>query len=375
MTVAAGDAVDAAGPLDVLLLEDAPDEAALVERIVRGHGDGDLTASDTVITVGQWHHADSLAAAIEVLNRESVDVVLSDLMVPDSRGVNTISALVDHAPNVPIIALTSYDEDVAGTRAIQAGAQDYLVKGRIDVELVDRSIRYAIQRKRHELDLIGTNRRLALLNRIIGHDIQREMSVAVGWVGELAAQFGPEDAEAVDALNDALANVVELADAAADVVTVVEEETGETLETRSIDAIVEAEIERFTRECPAVEFSVKGTDSEVPVLATPMLGSVFEHLFAEAIQVGGDDPPRPRVGIAVNDKHVTVTLEGDSVTLSDVQAAFLNDRDTPSESARRMRTGLYLAATVIGHLGGSIVVDPGPQIAVTLERPPESDGR
>ena len=374
MDVAAGDETDATGPLDVLLLEDSPDEAALVERIVRGRGDGDLTATGAAVTVGEWHHADSLAAAIDVLNRESVDVVLSDLMVPDSRGVATVSALVDHAPTVPIIALTSYDEDVAGTRAIQAGAQDYLVKGRIDGELVDRAIRYAIKRKRHELDLVATNRRLALLNRIIGHDIQREMSVAVGWVGELAGQSDAGDADAVDALNDALANVVELADAAADVVTVVEEETGETLEARSIDAIVEAEIERFTREHPAVEFSLEGTEGEVPVLATPMLGSVFEHLFAEAIQIRDDDPPRPRVGIAANDEHVTVTLEGDGVALSDGQAAFLNDRDTPSESARRMRTGLYLAATVIEHLGGSIAVDPGPQIAVTLERPPEADG-
>lgn len=373
MDVAAGETVDATGPLDVLLLEDTPDEAVLVERIVRGRGDGEPTPSEATVPVGEWHHAESLAAAIDVLNQESVDVVLSDLMVPDSRGVDTIATLVEHAPSVPIIALTSYDEDVAGTRAIQAGAQDYLVKGRIDGDLVDRAIRYAIQRNRHELELVETNRRLALLNRIIGHDVQREMSVAVGWADELEAHVDDAGTESLDELNDTLANVVELVDAAADVVTVVEAETGKTLEARAIDAIVEAEIERFAREHPAVEFVLESTGGAVPVLATPMLGSVFEHLFAEAIQVYGDDPPRPRVGIVVDDEHVTVTLDGDGVTLAGGQAAFLEARDTPSESASRVRTGLYLAATVVEHLGGSISVRPGPQIAVTLERPPEGD--
>ncbi|ARS91375.1 response regulator [Natrarchaeobaculum aegyptiacum] len=366
------------GPLDVLLLEDNPDEAALVERVVRGGGSIDSRGQDPTVDVGEWYHATSLAAALDLLSRTSVDVVLSDLMVPDSRGVDTISALVGHAPTVPIIALTSHDETVAGTQTIEAGAQDYIAKGQIDGELVGRAIRYAIQRKRHELEVVEANRRLALLNRIIGHDIQREMSVAVGWAGELATQVD-EDTEALESLNDALANVVGFTDAAADVVTVVEQEAGDALETRSIDAIVEAEVDWFAREHPTVEFTVDGTNGEATVLATPMLGSVFEHLFAEAIRHHDRDRdrdrdrPRPHVAITDDGDHVSVTLEGAGVTLSDGQEAFLNAHETPTESARRMRTGLYLATTVVEHLGGTISVTPGPRITVTLERPPESD--
>ncbi|MXV61908.1 response regulator [Natronorubrum sp. JWXQ-INN-674] len=374
-----------ANSLDVLLLEDNPDEAALVERVVRGGGAIDSRGRDTTVTVGEWHHATSLAAAVDVLGRTPVDVVLSDLMVPDSRGVETIAALVDHAPTVPVIALTSHDEAVSGTQTIQAGAQDYIPKGRIDGELVGRAIRYAIQRKRHELELVEANRRLALLNRIIGHDIQREMSVAVGWAGELATQVDGES-DALEALNDALANVVEFADAAADVVTVVEQ-AGDALEPRSIDAIVEAEVDRFSRDHPTVEFTVDGTNDEATVLATPMLGSVFEHLFAEAIGPHDHDHdhdreheyeyeyehPQPHVAITEDGNHVTVTIRGAGVALSDGQEALLNAREASTESVRRMRTGLYLATTVIDHIGGTISVTPGPRIVVTLERPPEPD--
>ncbi|RQG97245.1 ATP-binding response regulator [Natrarchaeobius chitinivorans] len=359
--------------LDVLLLEDNPDEAVLVERVVRGSGAIESRGQDAIVNVGEWHHAVSLEEAVDVLGRTSVDIVLSDLMVPDSRGVDTIATLVGHAPTVPIIALTSHDETVAGTQTIEAGAQDYIAKGQVESELVGRAIRYAIQRKQHELELVEANRRLALLNRIIGHDVQREMSVAVGRAGQLGTQMDADDTEAFESLNDALENVVKFTDAAADVVTLVEQGAEDALESRSIDAIVEAEVDRFTREHPTVEFSVDGTESEATVLATPMLGSVFEHLFAEAIRHHDHEHPRPHVAIADDDESVTVTIQGEGVALSDGQEAFLNAQGTPPEAARRMRTGLYLATTAIEQLGGTISVTPGPEIVVALERSLESD--
>ncbi|MCU4926035.1 response regulator [Halobacteria archaeon AArc-dxtr1] len=362
------------GTLDVLLLEDTPTEAALVERIVRGSGSA--ASGDAVVDVGEWHHADTLEGAIAVLDRASVDVIVSDLMVPDSRGADTIAALNRQAPLVPIIALTSHDGNRIGTQTIQAGAQDYLVKGRIDAETVGRSIRYAIERKRHELELLETNRRLALLGRIIGHDLQREMSVSMGWAGELTDDGGADrastDRDVAESLIHSLEIVVELADAAADVVSLIESTSEEDLEARSIDAILETEVDRYTAAHPSVAFTLDSLDSDVPVLATPMLGSVFEHLFSEAIQVHGAEEPRPRITIGVEDT-VSVTIRGEGVSLTDDQVAFLNDHETPSESARRTGTGLYLAATVLDHVGGSIHVDRDSRIVVSLERPPDSD--
>lgn len=361
-----------AGTLDILLLEDTPTEAALIERIVRGREETAGHGEDVAIRVGRWHHVETLADAMTTLDRVAVDVVISDLMVPDSRGVDTIGAIVRRAPRIPVIALTSHDAEVVGTQTIQAGAQDYLVKGRIDAEVVGRSIRYAIQRKRHELELIEANQRLSLLNRIVGHDIRREMSVAIGWAGELADGRAPETRDVVESLNESLETVVDLADAAAEIGSLVERTPNEAVVTQPINAILAGEIDRFTARHPSAEIDIKCPDSDVAVLATPMLGSVFKYLFTDAMQNHGSARPKLYISIEIDDTSASVIIEGEGVELTEEQIAFLDEQEAPPESAHRTGTGLYLASTILEQAGGRIGVDEHMRIVVTFDRPPGS---
>ena len=129
----------------LLLIEDNPGDA----RLVREHL---LDASGTQrIDV---EAAPTLAEGIAYLERgETPTVVLLDLSLPDSFGLETLARWLTAAPALPVIVLTGSDDEALAVNAVREGAQDYLVKGRIDGGLLVQAIRYAIERKRVEEDL------------------------------------------------------------------------------------------------------------------------------------------------------------------------------------------------------------------------------
>jgi signal transduction histidine kinase len=124
--------------LRILVVED--DRAALVllsaqlDQVARAH-----------FVLG---HAATLSEALEMLAGDRWHVVLLDLSLPDSFGAETLRAVCKAAPDVAVVVLTGLDDERAGLTALKTGAQDYLVKGRADGELVWRAARYAIERKR-----------------------------------------------------------------------------------------------------------------------------------------------------------------------------------------------------------------------------------
>ena len=126
-------------PNKVLLVEDNLQYAHLIRAMVSGGGTGfELT------------HVERLSDALEHLSKESWDVVLLDLLLPDSHGLDTMVKVQAQAPSISIVVLTGLDDEALAIKAMQKGAQDYLVKGQVDGNLLKRSIRYAIERKRAE---------------------------------------------------------------------------------------------------------------------------------------------------------------------------------------------------------------------------------
>ncbi len=91
-----------------------------------------------------------LQNAITILNQDQFDVVLLDLSLPDSHGLNSITKLKAEAPKIPIVVLTGLDDETQAALALEKGARDYLVKMRVDSTLLIRSIRYAIERHQSE---------------------------------------------------------------------------------------------------------------------------------------------------------------------------------------------------------------------------------
>ena len=122
----------------LLLVEDNAGDVRLVEEMLRGAKGFELVA------------AERLSAGLERLAARNVDVVLLDLGLPDSSGMATVEAMRAEAPHLPIIILTGQDDDALAVEAVKMGAQDYLVKGKFDSEVLVRSVRYAIGREQAE---------------------------------------------------------------------------------------------------------------------------------------------------------------------------------------------------------------------------------
>jgi signal transduction histidine kinase/CheY-like chemotaxis protein len=137
----------------VLLVEDNGDDALLIREML----------SETALEI---EGADTLAAALERLGQERFDAVLLDLSLPDTFGLDTIKRVVAYAPNLPIVVLTGLNDEEAAVKAVEQGAQDYLIKGQVDGHLLTRSLRYAIQRHKAEEILKQRNRELLVLRKI-----------------------------------------------------------------------------------------------------------------------------------------------------------------------------------------------------------------
>lgn len=129
-----------AGASLVLMLEDSDLDALLLSRSVEA-------ASDGAFQVVRFTR---LADACASLKTREYAVVLSDLSLPDAEGLAALSELSAVSPSTPVLVVTSADDEEQALRAVQAGAQDYLLKGKFDGEGVLRAIRYAIERKATE---------------------------------------------------------------------------------------------------------------------------------------------------------------------------------------------------------------------------------
>jgi PAS domain S-box-containing protein len=137
----------------VLLIEDNPGDVRLIQEMLA------QSAQDGY----QLECADRLSKGLKRLGMGGIDLVLLDLGLPDSQGLDTFNKVHAQVPAVPIVLLTGLDDEMFAVQAVRQGAQDYLVKGDVDSTLLCRAVRYAVERKRSEEELRESERRYRLL--------------------------------------------------------------------------------------------------------------------------------------------------------------------------------------------------------------------
>ncbi|RMH76837.1 MAG: hybrid sensor histidine kinase/response regulator [Cyanobacteria bacterium J007] len=121
----------------ILLIEDNLGDAELLQE----------TLGENPMVKIQLTHVVRLREALNQLGDRDFDAILLDLSLPDSRGLNTLMRVQEAAPKLPIVVLTGWNDETLAIEAVRDGAQDYLVKGKVEAEWLVRSLDYAIERK------------------------------------------------------------------------------------------------------------------------------------------------------------------------------------------------------------------------------------
>jgi len=222
-------------PISVLIIEDNPGDIALIRTMLAQRG-----------AVVELLSANRLADGLARLDANDVDLVLVDLSLPDSDGLDTLTRVQEHAPALPVVVLTGTDDEALGLEAVQRGAQDYLVKGQTPAALLTRAIRHAIERKQAQRKIRDLNadleRRVAERTRelaaaldelksldrlktafidVITHELSTPLTVAGGMLalarrqvpddgGKLASSLGTA-ARAVQRLQELLDQILDIA--------------------------------------------------------------------------------------------------------------------------------------------------------------------
>lgn len=151
-------------PLKILLVEDNPADADLLQEIL-----------DEVNDV-QWSlvHVEWLKEAINSLNKNQFDIVLLDLSLPDQQGLGTVAQIHKAAPDLPIVVLTGLNDKGIALETLRQGAQDYLVKGKIESDLLVRAIRHAIERAQTRKKLRQSEEQLQGMNEELEHRVEEQ---------------------------------------------------------------------------------------------------------------------------------------------------------------------------------------------------------
>jgi PAS domain S-box-containing protein len=139
--------------IHALLIEDDPDDILLLKESLADIGMGKI----------KLDYVDRLSRGLIQLSGQSYDVILLDLNLPDSRGLDTLNTTIKRFPKIPVVVLSGVADDAITIEAVRRGAQDYLVKGEISGPLVMRVVRYAIERKQVEAVLRASEARYRTL--------------------------------------------------------------------------------------------------------------------------------------------------------------------------------------------------------------------
>jgi len=261
--------------IKILLVEDNPGDAHLVREILKmkpgTHGHPVETYKTEV--------AATLGAGLALLSKKDFDLVLLDLGLPDSQGLETLSSLLSEHEDIAVIVMTIQSNEDLGTEAVKMGAQDYLFKGEVEPSQIVRSIRYAIERKHSELAIRMVNKKLNLLSSITRHDILNQITGLLTYEDLLEDVVTTEKGRRfLDIIKEATRRIEDEISFTRDY-----QELGINNPTwQSVESVTRSVI-GFSHPEP-LDILINTGDAEV--LAEPMFEKVFLNLFDNSVRHG-----------------------------------------------------------------------------------------
>ena len=329
--------------------------------------------------------ARTLSAGLERLSRENIDIVLLDLGLPDSRGLETFIRVHTPYPDTPIIVLTGLHDEELALSAMRSGAQDYLVKGQADSSLLLKSMLYAIERQRLFMELENTLREIRKLERerrnilsMFAHDIMNAIAPSIGFLTRIlsgkAKNINADIALVRDALTDAeylLGNFMEFSRFEMQRYT-------PNRGTLDMEAVIrrQVEIARMKVEQKKIRISSDTSGKRLPHVEADeaMITRVVANLLDNAIKFSSPEGT-VQVNVFNKDKDLLVQVTDCGIGIPGDHLPYIFDAFYRANSDQRgSGLGLSIARTIIEAHGGNIwaesVPGKGSSFSFTLPKRP-----
>lgn len=352
--------------LDALLVEDNPGDATLV----RHHLDSPTVAQ--FIDDVQLTHVESLDAAIETASEQMFDIVLLDLGLPKSSGLETLERANDQIDDVPIIVLTGMDDRQTAMEAIERGAQDYLPKAELNGDRLVRSLRYAVVRNRQQLELQRKNEQMEFFNSILRHDLLNGMNVIQSRGELLAEELDGEQAEYADTIVDWSENVTDLTQKVRSTLTTLTGEETTDLDPVELRPVLKSEANRADQMAERASFAVECPEN-LWALADELLGDVVGNILTNAIE-HTEGPVEVCVSAKRNGNRVQIAVEDDGTGVEQTDTAAIFRRGECGGNSTGTGFGLYFVGAMIDSYGGDVWAEDnehgGATFVVELTEPP-----
>ena len=188
--------------VEILLFEDNPGDASLIEEMLEEFVDFPY----------ELINVKTLNEGLSLLKELPFDIILTDLGLPDSDGIDTFLDIRAGNSRIPIIIFTASNDEKIGIYAVKKGAQDYLVKGQVDGRLLKRSMQYSIERKK--IEEVLTNLEIAR-KKEIHHRIKNNLQVISSLLDLQADKFKSKirvtSSEVIDAFRESQDRVISMA--------------------------------------------------------------------------------------------------------------------------------------------------------------------
>lgn len=344
----------------LLLVEDNPADADLVADLLE-----EARAASFELS-----RAGRLSEALDELDRQVADCLLLDLGLPDAQGMEAVVSIRSAHPNIPIVVLTGRDDEQTGIQALREGAQDYLVKGRVDGDAIGRAIRYSIERKRLDAAKSEFIARAA-------HELRTPLAVLAGLGETLGERYRDLSQDRIEQGMQALARQGQRARALiSNLLDLSQLELGKlSFHTHPVPltAVVGQAIETMGETAPKLDSDI---DPDIRVVADPArLEQILLNLFTNVAKYGGG---AARLSLTAEGGRVQLHLfdEGDGVP-PDVEARLFEPfaRGSNTSEAEGSGLGLPISRGLAESMGGDLRYERGTDGAsFVLELPEASAG-
>ena len=293
-------------PIHLLLVEDNPGDARLVQEMLR---DQPHFKMETVVC---------LAACMARLESRGIDLVLLDLGLGDSQGLDTLTSVARAFPSLPIVSLTGLDDEALAVRTVQAGGQDYLTKNTVTSEILRRTVRHAIERKHAEEKLIKSLAEKEVLLKEVHHRVKNNLMTIIGLI---KMQQTKADNKLFTTLLlelegriRSMALVHECLHKSDDLAHVELQNYIETMSPHICAQFGKEQAIRFWVQAARVEVDL---DVAVPcgLILNELIGNAYEHAFPEGTPGSGSGHCEISVVIRSEGDHIMLTVADNGIGL------------------------------------------------------------